>query len=252
MQDVATVAPLARPEAMVRAAAEYDRFVAAVDDLSPEDWGRPTANELWDVRLMVAHVVGMMEMTATVRETVRQQRAAASAAKRNGTAMIDELTGLQVRKHEHDPVEDLRQRLRVVAPKALAARRRAPRLVRAMPIDSGSLTDPEKWTVGYLLDVILTRDVWLHRSDLARATGVDPVLSAGHDGRIVADVVAEWARRHGQPFTLVLAGPAGGAFTSGTADGDAGEELALDAVEFCRLLSGRGTATGLLTQHVPF
>lgn len=34
--------------------------------------------------------------------------------------------------------------------------------------------------------------------------------------------------------------------------GDAGEELALDAVEFCRILSGRAQGTGLLTQPVPF
>ena len=44
----------------------------------------------------------------------------------------------------------------------------------------------------------------------------DPVLTADHDGVIVADVVAEWARRHGQPYQLKLTGPAGGSWTSGT------------------------------------
>ena len=74
------------------------------------------------------------------------------------------------------------------------------------------------------------------------------VLSPDHDGRIVADVAAEWARRHGQPFSLHLGGPAGGRFTSGTG----GEEITIDAVEFCRILSGRATGAGLLTQEVPF
>ena len=74
------------------------------------------------------------------------------------------------------------------------------------------------------------------------------MLTAEHDGRIVADVVAEWARRHGQPFTLELTGTAGGTFDVGTG----GESIALDAVEFCRLLAGRGEATGLLTTIVPF
>jgi hypothetical protein len=60
--------------------------------------------------------------------------------------------------------------------------------------------------------------------------------------------VAEWARRHGQPFTLVLEGPAGGSYTAGTG----GPHLQLDAVQFCRVLSGRGTADGLLAQQVPF
>ena len=106
----------------------------------------------------------------------------------------------------------------------------------------------ETWQLGYLLDVILTRDTWMHRVDIARATGAELVLTAEHDGRIVADVVAEWARRHGQPFTLGLAGPAGGTFTK---DGG-GEEITLDAVEFCRTLSGRAAGVGLLTTEVPF
>lgn len=50
-------------------------------------------------------------------------------------------------------------------------------------------------------------------------------------------MVADWAKRHGRPFRLVLRCPAGGEF----AEGAGGAELALDAVEFCRLLSGRGT-----------
>ncbi|HEY6688149.1 MAG TPA: hypothetical protein VI094_18290 [Propionibacteriaceae bacterium] len=59
---------------------------------------------------------------------------------------------------------------------------------------------PETWSLGYVTDVILTRDPWMHRVDLARATDQDPVHTADHDGVIVADVVAEWARRHGQPY----------------------------------------------------
>lgn len=86
--------------------------------------------------------------------------------------------------------------------------------------------------------------MWARRG---RPVGNWPFSSA-HDGRIVADVVKEWARRHGRPFTLVLTGPAGGEYTQG--DGD--EHIELDAIEFCRALSGRGTGTGLLIQTVPF
>lgn len=68
------------------------------------------------------------------------------------------------------------------------------------------------------------------------------MLSAGHDGRIVADAVEE------RPFTLVLTGTAGGRFESGAG----GEEHTVDAVEFGRLLSGRGAGTGLLSVPVPF
>ncbi len=102
--------------------------------------------------------------------------------------------------------------------------------------------------MGYLLDVILTRDNWMHRVDIACAIDRDLVLTAEHDGRIVADAVAEWARRHNQPFTMELTGPAGGTFSAGSG----GESINLDAVEFCRILSGRTTGTGLLTEEVPF
>ena len=79
-----------------------------------------------------------------------------------------------------------------------------------IPIPQRAGDAEEKWAVGYNTDVILTRDTWMHRIDIARATGAPLRLSAGHDGVIVADVVGEWAGRHGQPCTLTLTGPADG------------------------------------------
>lgn len=72
-------------------------------------------------------------------------------------------------------------------------------------------------------------------------------LTADHDGRLVADVVAEWAQRHGRPFELCLTAPAGGQFTRG-ADGP---DLTYDAVQFCRLLSGRD-GSPVFDTEVPF
>ncbi|MFA9563321.1 MAG: hypothetical protein ACERLM_01235, partial [Acidimicrobiales bacterium] len=66
---------------------------------------------------------------------------------------------------------------------------------------------------------------------------------------LVAEVAAEWARRHGRPHRLVLTGPAGGTFSSGDPDA---ETIELDAVEFCRILSGRAEGPGLLATTVPF
>ena len=40
--DVSTTGRLRRGDAMALAATEYDRFVAAVDGLTPDDWARPT------------------------------------------------------------------------------------------------------------------------------------------------------------------------------------------------------------------
>jgi hypothetical protein len=98
------------------------------------------------------------------------------------------------------------------------------------------------------MDVTYTRDAWLHRVDLARATGKPLELTPDHDARLVADVVRDWADRHGRPFRIRLAGPAGGAYVRGVG----GEEHTLDAVEFCRILSGRGKGAGLLATRVLF
>jgi hypothetical protein len=88
----------------------------------------------------------------------------------------------------------------------------------------------------------------MHRLDISRATGCPMDVTAEHDGRLVADVVAEWARRHGQPFTLALTGPAGGQWRDGTG----GEQLRLDALDFCWTLAGRQPGTGLLATEIPF
>jgi hypothetical protein len=47
---------------------------------------------------------------------------------------------------------------------------------------------------------------------------------------------------------LVLDGPAGGAWTWGSG----APTYTLDAVEFARIISGRGAGAGLLTVKVPF
>jgi hypothetical protein len=157
------------------------------------------------------------------------------------------MTALQVREHAHLSAEELTRALHQAAPAGLAARRATTAGQRAAAYSPG-LPGEGQWTLGYLSDVIHTRDPWMHRIDICRATGREAVLSAGHDGRILADVVADWARRHGQPFTLTLTGPAGGSFRAG----ESGPELELDAVEFARILSGRRRAPGLLATAVPF
>ena len=86
------------------------------------------------------------------------------------------------------------------------------------------------------------------RYSVRRAIGREMVLSSEHDGRIIADVVTDWARRHGQPFTLTLSGPAGAVYTAG----ENGPDIDLDAVEFCRILSGRANGSGLLAVRVVF
>jgi uncharacterized protein (TIGR03083 family) len=245
MVDVGSVPPIGHGEAAVLAATEFDEMIDLLGRLTPEEWTQPTTCEPWDVRAMASHVLGMAEMQASVREFAHVAR---SAAKRESGAMIDAMTATQVRERAASTPREIVDRLAEVAPRAVRARRRVPRPLRWGIRLQQDPPFTERWTLGYLFDVVCTRDPWMHRLDICRATGRAMQLRADHDGRLVADVVADWARRHGQPFTLVLTGPAGGRWRSGTG----GDRLELDALDFCWTLSGRASGDGLLATPVPF
>jgi uncharacterized protein (TIGR03083 family) len=239
-----------RRTAMRLAADEYARFADAVAELTDDDWTKPTQCPAWDVRQLVCHVVGMGEFVAGVREGGRQRRIAGADADRKGIEFIDALTDLQVRERADWTPEQAVRGAREVGPRAARGRRWTPFFVRrrALPVPQLVNGARETWAIGYLVDTILTRDTWMHRIDLAGATGRSPRLTPDHDGAIVADVVQEWAARHGRPYSLTLTGPAGGSWSHG-ADGT---RVEMDAVEFCRVVSGRGAANGLLATQVPF
>lgn len=232
---------------MTAAVEGYRRLGALLADLSDEDWRRPTDCPRWSVHDVVAHVVGAAESTARGRELLRQ--AWRGRALRDGGPLVDGINAVQVRERTGATPEELRRELADAAARGVRARRRLPAPLRALPLPFGPPVGTRP--LGYLMDRVYTRDVWMHRVDIARATGRQLPLTSDHDGRIVADVVAEWARKHGRPFRLTLTGPAGGTWSGGS-NGSDGEEHTLDAVEFCRILSGRATGPGLLVHAVPF
>jgi uncharacterized protein (TIGR03083 family) len=240
---------LDRDIAMTLAATEYDRVAVLFENLTADQWARPTECAGWDVRAMAGHVLGMTQMIVTVPELIRQQVAAQRGAKKTGTAMIDVLTAAQVAKNAGLSSRDVIAAMRDLGPKAARRRRRIPGFVRhrTMPDPKPFEHAEEQWKFDFLFDIILTRDPFMHRLDISRAIGVPPLASAGHEGVIVDDVVREWALRHGQPYTLTLSGPAGGTWQRGD-----GEHIAMDAFDFCRSVSGRADAPGLLSYQVPF
>jgi uncharacterized protein (TIGR03083 family) len=239
-------AALPRDTAMQLAETEYRRSLALLESLRGDQWDAPTDCPHWDVRTMATHMLGMVEMAASLREQRRQARQAG----RRGGVFIDALTALQVEERRDMSPAEIVDRFAARWPKAVRGRRRTPGFIRRRTLPQRQLVGDrqEAWTVGYLIDTILTRDPWMHRTDLARATGAEHRLTPEHDGVLVADVVAEWADRHGRPFTLTLTGPAGGHWSHGSG----GEEIELDAVEFCRTVSRRRSGTGLVTTEVPF
>lgn len=232
--------------------AVYDDLLALLHALEPADWRAPTDCDRWDVAAMVGHLIGAARSHVRKRELARQQWYGRRHADEFGGSALDAVNDLQVREHAHLSPEERVEVLASLARPAVHGRMTLPgplRRVRLkMPIAGDTpVGTPPSFTLGHLNDVVLTRDVWLHRVDIARATGRDLPLS-DVDGTVVEDVVGEWFQVHGRPVTVELGGPAGGRWQQG----DGGPRIAMDAVEFCRALSGRAPADGLLTRRVMF
>jgi uncharacterized protein (TIGR03083 family) len=245
--DVDTTVPVERIRRISRATdarevalAAYARLLDLLERLEPDEWHAPTECTGWDVAAMVGHLIGAAKAGASVRENTRQQVWGKRHAGEFGGNTLDAANQLQVIDHADLTPEQRIAALREVAPAAVAGRMRLPGLLRrvSVSLDAGGSTAPgmpSRLSLGHLVDAVYTRDVWLHTIDIARATSRPHVAEQEVDRRIVEDVVAEWARRHGEPFVLVLSGPRAVRFRQG----EGGGHLHLDAIDFCRVLSGR-------------
>jgi uncharacterized protein (TIGR03083 family) len=247
MVRVEDVAPISHREGMALAQAEYERFTDMLEQLHPDDWSKQTVCTDWNVKQLVAHVVGFAESNASFRVFVSGMRQGKKRSAEKGyDHFIHGMNEVQVEERQHLSPAELTRRWREFWPKALRGRKRFPPFMRPVPVEFGPPIG-KKPMGSYLMDVVFTRDTWMHRIDICRAAGLDPVLTPGHDGRLIEDMVAEWARVHNIAFTLHLEGPAGGTFVSG----QGGEELSIDAVEWIWTLSGRANGTGLLEKELP-
>lgn len=235
-----------RSEARVLAEEEFRRFAALIGSLAPDEWTRPTDCTAWDVRKVALHVLGSGDAQASFPQFVHQLRRGMPINKEiDSHHWVDGMNELQIRERSHLTNDEVAARLAAVGPGAVKGRWRTPFPMRYLPMPFGP---PIGWVpLKYLLDVGFTRDVWAHRIDICAATGRTMQLSADHDGRLVADIVGEWASIHGDPFELILEGPAGGKFSQGAG----GERVELDAIEFVQVLSGRRPGTGVLSHPLP-
>ncbi len=238
-------------EAMHLTEAENARLLDQLRGLTDEQWQAPTDCTRWTVRDVVVHLIGSAQAQASPIEFARQVLAGRRlTAEIGGEHWVDGLNEAQLRARADWTTAMLPDLWHRDAAAALKSRRRLPAPIRALPllpIGTGLGVRIGWQPLRYLFDMGFTRDVWTHRIDIAGATGIPPALTAEHDGRILADIVAEWSRRHGEPYTLTLTGPAGGEFRAG----DGGDTRTLDAVEFARIISGRADGPGVLRNKLP-
>jgi uncharacterized protein (TIGR03083 family) len=223
---------------------EYARLAELLRALTPDEWSRPTDCAPWDVRAMVGHLVGAAE-AARLPAFMRQAIVGRRLQRKLGLGdVVDGINEVQIRAQASRTTGELVEALERAAPAQVRTRRSPAWYTPLIPIP----TPVNTVSLRTLQVQVLNRDLWIHRVDICRATDHWMELTADHDGVVVEDIVASWAGRHRQPYALVLDGPAGGAY----ARGDGAAELRLDAVDFCRIVSGRAPGDGLLATPVLF
>ncbi|MBE0608973.1 MAG: maleylpyruvate isomerase family mycothiol-dependent enzyme [Dehalococcoidia bacterium] len=220
---------------------ELAAFVDLLNQLEPDDWGKPTPCALWDVKDVVAHQAGHVQMGSGLRGFMAQlsPRPLASYRKR-GMSMLDALNQRQVDiRRERTPAELIAE-VRDGTPRSITSRGRLNVIARSIRVPA----PPVGYVgLGTLLHRIFPRDMWIHRLDIADATGKPFVQTPGHDDVMVALTVADAARfvekkAPGLSFTLTLSGPAGGSWAFG--QNEVPEwELRMDVTDFMRRSSGR-------------
>jgi uncharacterized protein (TIGR03083 family) len=235
------IPPLTHSEAIAMARLELERFLALVTSLSDDDWEKPTACPRWNVRQILAHVTGAAASYARWSEFKRQNSLKVQRPYRaSGLSFLDSLNQIQVDDRASVTPGALIDELRTVGPRAIATRERLPASLRAFRVPLPALGIVP---IGYLTDLIYTRDMWMHRLDICRATGREMIQTSHHDGRITALVVREFARKltprlGGRAITYELTGISGGSWSLGE-NARPIARITMDVLDFHLLASGR-------------
>jgi len=216
---------------MVLAEAQNRALLAQLRPLTADDWSRPTDNTGWSVKDVAAHLLGWAEAMTSPAESFRQV-AAAFPRRKGAGGVTNAQNAVQVATRAHLTPDEVIARLERSLPRFLKVRRAAGVIGKPLPLYNVLLG----WTsVAFVADAIYTRDVFMHRIDIAQAVGRDLDVD-GADERIVLDCLREWEVASKANARLELTGPAGGTFVAGEGRG---ATIRGSAIDLCRLFAGR-------------
>lgn len=213
----------------------FNRFIRLIESLDTEDWSRPTACTAWDVHDMVAHQAGGYASGVSYAEMLRQY----TRLPKRGQLPEDAINELQVGERKDMSPDDLIAELKRVGEPAIHNWAYGFRAVKwlAIPHPVGGFM-----SLRQLMWIIHSRDTWMHRLDICRATNRPFEQTCEHDGRIVALVVLDVARKlkkklNGHAINISLTGVAGGTWKIGS--GSPIAEMEMDVLDFNIFVSGR-------------
>ena len=215
----------------------FERLMMLIESLEPEDWNKPTACTEWNVHDMVAHQAGGYASGTGYGEMLRQY----TSIPKPGQLPEDAINALQVSERKGKTSNELIAELKSVGPVAMQKWAYQFRLVKpiGMPHPVGG------WiSLRHLMWIIHSRDTWMHRLDICRATGRSFEQTPEHDGRIAALVMRDVGKAlskklGGRAISFELSGVAGGGWKFGT--GEPAATVKMDVLEFNIFASGRAS-----------
>ncbi len=233
--DAALIPYVTPAEAQQLAQEELRRLLALLKTLDDTDWHKPTACTAWNVRDMVAHQAGAYASGTGYRELLYQYSAMLSLR----GLPEDAINRRQLADRAMRSPAELIDEIRRTGDRAVANWAHGFRLLKpfGMPHPTGG------WlTLRHLMLAIHSRDTWIHRLDICRATSRPFERTQAHDGRINALVVQDLARPlsrklGARAIVLDLTGIGGGRWKIGT--GDAEATIRMDVLDFNIYASGR-------------
>ncbi|MEO6062181.1 MAG: maleylpyruvate isomerase family mycothiol-dependent enzyme [Thermoflexales bacterium] len=213
----------------------FGRFITLVESLDTGDWLKPTACTAWDAHDMVAHQAGGYLSGVSLGEMLRQYTRIPKA----GQLPEDAINALQVGERKKMTPAELIAELKKVGPGAMRNWAYGFRAVKGIYVPHAVAG----WmSLRYLMWVTHSRDTWMHRMDISRATNRPFAQTRDHDGRIVELVIRDVAKKlkrkiGARAIGITLTGIAGGKWHVGA--GTPAAEIEMDALDFNLLVSGR-------------
>ncbi len=237
IQPIPAVA-LSRVEALRLMSAQNQALLGVLRGLTPEQWDARTDCQPWTVKDIAAHVLGWAEAFTSFKE-FRRQLVGGMRRRRELGNLTDAVNQVQVDDRADLPPEQILRRLEAALPRFERVRQRVGAVGKAIPMYESSLLG--RTNVAYLMNTVYTRDAFMHRVDITRATSTQLHLGR-REQRLIEDVLVDWSRRTRAAATLHLEGPAGGSYVVGRG---AIATIEGDAVEVARVLAGRGRISSL-------
>jgi uncharacterized protein (TIGR03083 family) len=220
--------------------AEIQAWHDLLASIEGDEWHRRTVCDAWDVADIAGHLIGQAEDVIRPLSFPRRFRKGKRAYP--NAPRIDAHMMVQADEHRGTPPAELRASFDTQWAKATRKISSNPELLRRMTMQ---LDDIPRMSLGYIRDILLARDLWMHRDDVCQALGRS--FDAGPNAaELIAQVIYDleaagpfWGER--PAVVLELTGQGGGTYRLGR--GEPVGRAGTDAVGYMRMLSGRDDNT---------